>query len=82
MPRILFGVSPGGLGHASRARVLDRELVSRGGDVHFFSGGKAAEFIRESGFQVEDIVEDSGPTVVGTEMRWPASWYVRSWMAN
>ncbi|MDG6909383.1 MAG: hypothetical protein JRN08_03345 [Nitrososphaerota archaeon] len=82
MPRILFGVSPVGLGHATRALVLKRELESRGAEVLFFSGGKAADFIRENGSRVEGIIEDSGPTVVGTEMRWPSLWYIRSWWAN
>lgn len=82
MPRILFGVSPIGLGHATRALVLKDELESRGADVRLFSGGVAADFIRAAGVQVDDIVDDPVPLVVGMEMRQASLWYLRSWMAN
>ena len=82
MPRILFGVSPIGLGHATRALVLKGELERRGAEVRAFSGGRAAEFIAASGTAVDDVVDDSGPTVVDGEMRWASLWYLRSWRAH
>ena len=82
MPRILFGVSPIGLGHATRALVLREELERRGADVVMFSGGVAAEFLREEGVGVEDIVDDPVPSFVNGEMRRAALWYLRSWLAN
>jgi UDP-N-acetylglucosamine--N-acetylmuramyl-(pentapeptide) pyrophosphoryl-undecaprenol N-acetylglucosamine transferase len=82
MPRVLFGVSPIGLGHATRAMVLAEELRKKGADVKLFSGGVAAEFIRDAGVAVEDIVEDPVPHVRGLEMSRVALWYARSWWAN
>ena len=82
MPKILYGVSPIGLGHATRSLVLSRELERSGAEVRFFSGGKAAGFIRDNGFQVDDIVEDPVPHVSGGEMSRVTIWYVRSWIAN
>ncbi len=81
MPRILYGVSPIGLGHATRALVLSAELGKRGAEVRLFSGGKAAAFIATQGVRVDDVVDDSGPRVVGGEMSQVALWYVRSWFA-
>jgi UDP-N-acetylglucosamine--N-acetylmuramyl-(pentapeptide) pyrophosphoryl-undecaprenol N-acetylglucosamine transferase len=82
LPRILFGVSPIGLGHATRALVLKEELERRGADVKLFSGGKAAKFIEALGVPVEDIVDDPVPTISRGEMRWASLWYLRSWLAN
>jgi UDP-N-acetylglucosamine--N-acetylmuramyl-(pentapeptide) pyrophosphoryl-undecaprenol N-acetylglucosamine transferase len=82
VPRILYGVSPIGLGHATRSLVLSRELERCGSEVRFYSGGKAAEFIRDGGFEVDDIVEDPVPHVSDGEMSRVALWYVRSWVAN
>ena len=82
MPRILFGVSPIGLGHATRALVLREELLRRGAEVAMFSGGVAAEFIRREGVEVADIVDDPVPSFVAGEMRYASLWYVRSWLAN
>jgi UDP-N-acetylglucosamine--N-acetylmuramyl-(pentapeptide) pyrophosphoryl-undecaprenol N-acetylglucosamine transferase len=82
LPRILFGVSPIGLGHATRALVLRDELKRRGAEVVMFSGGVAAEFIRGQGVRVEDIVDDPVPAFVNGEMRRASLWYIRSWLAN
>jgi len=82
VPRILYGVSPIGLGHATRSLVLSQELERSGAEVRFFSGGRAAEFIQEGGFGVDDIVEDPVPHVSEGEMSRVALWYVRSWIAN
>jgi len=82
VPRILYGVSPIGLGHATRSIVLSAELERRGAEVRFFSGGKSAEFIRGMGLKVDDIVEDPVPHVSNGEMSRVALWYIRSWVAN
>ena len=82
MPRILFGVSPIGLGHASRALVLLAELGRRGVDVMLFSGGEAAEFLAGEGIPVENIVDDPGLKVSDGEMRQASLWYIRSWLAQ
>jgi UDP-N-acetylglucosamine--N-acetylmuramyl-(pentapeptide) pyrophosphoryl-undecaprenol N-acetylglucosamine transferase len=82
MPRVLYGVSPIGLGHATRSLVVIEELKRRGIEVKVFSGGKAADFLRSSGVSVEDMVDDPVPTVIDGEMRRVALWYVRSWLAN
>ena len=82
MPSILLGVSPIGLGHATRALVLKGELERRGAAVTLFSGGRAAEFMKASGAPVDDIVDESGPRVVDGEMRRASTWYLRSWWAH
>lgn len=82
MPRILYGVSPIGLGHATRSLVISQELERSGAEVRFFSGGRAAEFIRNRGFEVDDILEDPVPHVAKGEMSRVALWYIRSWIAN
>lgn len=46
-----------------------------------FSGGKAAEFMKGQGAQVEEIIDDPVPSVVNGEMRRVALWYMRSWVA-
>ncbi|MDA4127319.1 MAG: hypothetical protein OK452_09005 [Thaumarchaeota archaeon] len=81
MNKILYGISPIGLGHATRSLVLSERLRKEGVDVKLFSGGKAAEFIRAQGTPVESIVDDPVPRVVNGEMKWSALWYVRSWLA-
>ncbi len=80
VPRILYGVSPIGLGHAVRSLVIVRLLQLSGAEVLPFSGGKAATFMTASGLPTEDIVVDSGPQIVGGEMKNSALWYLRSWM--
>ena len=82
MPNILYGVSPIGLGHATRALVLREELRRRGVEVTMFSGGVAAEFLRGCGVEVESIVEDPVPSFTDLEMRRASLWYIRSWLAN
>ncbi len=81
MRKVLYGISPIGLGHATRGLVLSEQLAKEGVDVKLYSGGKAAEFIRERGKSVEDIVDDRVRTVVNGEMKWTSLWYIRSWLA-
>ncbi len=82
MPRILYGVSPVGLGHATRALAVVEELKRRGAEVRVFTGGRPAEFLRGAGLEVDDVVDDAVPRVVGGEMSRVALWYVRSWLAQ
>jgi len=82
LPRILYGISPIGLGHVTRSLVLSQELERNGAEVRFFSGGKAAEFVRGRGLRVDDIVEDPVPHISNGEMSRVALWYIRSWVAN
>jgi UDP-N-acetylglucosamine--N-acetylmuramyl-(pentapeptide) pyrophosphoryl-undecaprenol N-acetylglucosamine transferase len=82
VPRILYGISPIGFGHATRSLVLARELELSGAEVRLFSGGKAAEFIRGRGVEVDDVVDDPVPHVSNGEMSRVALWYIRSWIAN
>jgi UDP-N-acetylglucosamine--N-acetylmuramyl-(pentapeptide) pyrophosphoryl-undecaprenol N-acetylglucosamine transferase len=80
--KILYGVSPVGLGHATRSLVLVEELGRRGAEVVLFSGGKTADFIGSSGAQVEDLVDGAVPRVVNGEMSRVALWYIRAWLAH
>ncbi len=81
MPRILYGVSPIGLGHATRALAMVEALGREGAEVKLFSGGRAAEYFRQVGVPVEDIVDDPVPSISHLEMRRVVLWYVRSWFA-
>jgi UDP-N-acetylglucosamine--N-acetylmuramyl-(pentapeptide) pyrophosphoryl-undecaprenol N-acetylglucosamine transferase len=82
VPKILYGVSPIGLGHATRSLVIIGELRKRGADIRVFSGGKAAVFLREQGVPVDEAVDDAPPTVKGLEMGSVSTWYIRSWIAQ
>ena len=81
MPKVLYGVSPIGLGHATRTLAVVERLIAAGADVRLFSGGVAADFLRTCGYNPDDIVSDSVPEVVDGEMKRAALWYVRSWAA-
>ncbi|MDG6985962.1 MAG: hypothetical protein JRM73_04360 [Nitrososphaerota archaeon] len=82
MPKILYGVSPIGLGHATRSLVVIDELKRRGAGVTVFSGGNAAAFLKSQGLDVAETVDDAGPSVDGLVMGSVSSWYVRSWLAQ
>ncbi len=79
MKRVLYGVSPIGLGHATRASAVAEELRRIGAEVLFASGGNAADYLKLSGFATEDIVRVPVPTVVRGEMKRAAFWYLRYW---
>lgn len=82
MPRVLYGISPIGLGHATRSMVIVDRLVREGAEVKVFSGGNAAEFLRGEGLEVADVVDDAVPTVGGLVMSRVSQWYLRSWLAQ
>jgi UDP-N-acetylglucosamine--N-acetylmuramyl-(pentapeptide) pyrophosphoryl-undecaprenol N-acetylglucosamine transferase len=81
MPRVLYGVSPIGLGHATRALAVVGRLAEAGAEVRLFSGGVAADFLSQCGYPTDAVVSDPVPEVVNGEMKGTALWYIRSWVA-
>jgi UDP-N-acetylglucosamine--N-acetylmuramyl-(pentapeptide) pyrophosphoryl-undecaprenol N-acetylglucosamine transferase len=79
MTRILYGVSPIGLGHASRASAIGLKLRDRGVDVEFATGGNAFPFLTSYGFRVHDVVTEPTPSERGGVMKRPGLWYLRYW---
>ncbi len=79
MAEILYGVSPIGLGHASRAVAVGLELGEKGLKPVFASGGGASRFLASYGFEVRDIVTEPTPSEKDGRMRYPALWYIRYW---
>ncbi|MGA2200103.1 MAG: glycosyltransferase [Nitrososphaerales archaeon] len=79
MSEILYGVSPIGLGHASRSAAVGLKLRGMGLEPVFATGGNAAKFLGSYGFRVHDIVRAPTPSEKDGEMRYPALWYVRYW---
>jgi UDP-N-acetylglucosamine--N-acetylmuramyl-(pentapeptide) pyrophosphoryl-undecaprenol N-acetylglucosamine transferase len=81
MPRVLYGVSPIGLGHATRTLAVAGRLAKAGAEVRLFSGGVAADFLSRCGYPTDAVVSDPVPEVVNGEMKRTALWYLRSWVA-
>lgn len=79
MARILYGVSPIGLGHATRAVAVGERLLESGAELAFVTGGPAAETLRDSGFRVEEVVREPVPRVKDGEMKNAVSWYLSYW---
>jgi UDP-N-acetylglucosamine--N-acetylmuramyl-(pentapeptide) pyrophosphoryl-undecaprenol N-acetylglucosamine transferase len=79
LARLLYGISPIGLGHATRAIAVGKELAASGLDILFATGGPAAQCLRSSGFQVSDVVTEPVPNVRDGEMKNAALWYFRYW---
>lgn len=82
MPRLLYGISPIGLGHATRSLAVIGSLKKAGVDVDVFSGGEAAEFLRDQGLEVADIVADTPPHISDGKMTGASLWYIRSWRGH
>ena len=76
---ILYGVSPIGLGHASRAVAVGMKLREAGLDLEFATGGPAVPFLRSYGFRVHDIVTEPVPSEREGVMRYPSLWYINYW---
>ena len=74
-------MSPIGLGHAARSLEVAKRLAAMGVDLRVFSGGRAAEFMRNRGMDVDAVVSDATPSIVGGVMRGASLWYLRSWLA-
>lgn len=79
MVRILYGVSPIGLGHATRGVAVAERLRNLGAEVLFASGGQAFEFLRSYGFETQDIISEPVPNVRNGEMKGALAWYFRYW---
>ena len=79
--RVLYGVSGIGLGHATRSSVVVRKLQEMGSEVKLVTGGNAASFFKEDGFDPVYSEPPPEPRVVDGEMKDAFLWYVRSWRA-
>ncbi len=79
MSEILYGVSPIGLGHASRAAAVGLKLREIGVEPVFATGGNAVQFLRSYGFNVHDVVSEPTPSERNGVMRYPSLWYIRYW---
>jgi UDP-N-acetylglucosamine--N-acetylmuramyl-(pentapeptide) pyrophosphoryl-undecaprenol N-acetylglucosamine transferase len=79
MARLLYGVSPIGLGHATRAVAIGELLSKAGVEILFLTGGPAAKCLRDSGFKVEDVVSEPVPKVKNGEMKNALWWYIAYW---
>ncbi len=79
MAEILYGVSPIGFGHASRAVAVGLRLRESSLEPEFATGGAAADFIRSYGFKAHDIVTEPTPNESSGEMKMATLWYLRYW---
>jgi UDP-N-acetylglucosamine--N-acetylmuramyl-(pentapeptide) pyrophosphoryl-undecaprenol N-acetylglucosamine transferase len=79
LTEILYGVSPIGLGHASRAAAVGLKLREMNLEPVFATGGNAVQFLRSYGFKVHDIVSEPTPSERNGVMRYPSLWYIRYW---
>ncbi len=77
--KILYGVSPIGLGHASRAVAIASRLVKRGFEVEFATGSAASSFLASYGYKVHDIVREPVPIESEGRILFSTLWYVRYW---
>ena len=80
MPRVLYCVSPIGLGHATRASAVAAILRERGVDVLLASGGNASVFLKSLGLPTVDLIRLPTPSVGGGSMKWASVWYAKYWM--
>lgn len=80
MANILYGVSPIGLGHASRSAAIGLKLRERSLEPEFVTGGPAVKFLESYGFKVHDVVREPVPAESGGEMKMAALWYLRYWL--
>ena len=80
MANILYGVSPIGLGHASRSAAIGLKLRERSLEPEFATGGPAVKFLESYGFRVHDVVREPVPAESGGEMKMAALWYLRYWL--
>jgi UDP:flavonoid glycosyltransferase YjiC (YdhE family) len=76
---ILYGVSPIGFGHASRAVAVGLKLRERSLEPEFATGGPAVKFLQSYGFKVHDIVSEPIPAESHGEMKMATLWYLRYW---
>ncbi len=74
---ILYGVSPIGFGHASRAVAIGLKLREKSLESEFATGGPAVSFLQSYGFKVHDVVSEPVPVESGGEMKGATLWYLR-----
>jgi len=79
MPKVLYGVSPIGLGHASRAVAIGQQLVGRGVNVRFVTGGAASSFLRSYGLDVHNLISYPTPAEFRGRVVLSSLWYLRFW---
>jgi UDP-N-acetylglucosamine--N-acetylmuramyl-(pentapeptide) pyrophosphoryl-undecaprenol N-acetylglucosamine transferase len=77
--QILYGVSPIGFGHASRAVAIGLKLRERSLEPEFATGGPAVKFLESYAFKVHDVVREPNPAESGGEMKMASLWYLRYW---
>jgi UDP-N-acetylglucosamine--N-acetylmuramyl-(pentapeptide) pyrophosphoryl-undecaprenol N-acetylglucosamine transferase len=77
--KILYGVSPIGLGHASRAVAVASKLREKGHEVEFATGEPASSFLTAYGYKVHDIVRAPVPFESDGKILFSALWYARYW---
>ncbi|MDA4116179.1 MAG: hypothetical protein OK442_06460 [Thaumarchaeota archaeon] len=77
---ILYGVSPIGLGHASRSAAIGLKLRELSLEPEFATGGPAVKFLESYGFRVHDVVREPVPAESGGEMKMASLWYLRYWL--
>jgi UDP-N-acetylglucosamine--N-acetylmuramyl-(pentapeptide) pyrophosphoryl-undecaprenol N-acetylglucosamine transferase len=80
LTKVLYCVSPIGLGHASRAAAVGEILRRDGVEIEFVSGSAAAVFLASYGFKVHDGLRGPRPTEREGRMILPTLWYLRYWM--
>lgn len=80
MTLVLWGVSPIGLGHATRGVAVAQELQSRGLEVVFATGGNAVGCISSYGMKVHDFIREPVPSVRSGEMKNASFWYLQYWL--
>ena len=53
--RILYGLPSEGMGHATRSKVMIKHLLAQGHEVKVATSDRAAEFLKECGFDILEI---------------------------
>jgi UDP-N-acetylglucosamine--N-acetylmuramyl-(pentapeptide) pyrophosphoryl-undecaprenol N-acetylglucosamine transferase len=79
MTTILYGVSPIGLGHASRAVAIGSRLKEMGINVEFATSESVASFISSYGFNVNNAIKAPVPFEFNGKVRFSGLWYIRYW---
>jgi len=77
--KILYGVSPIGLGHASRAVAVASKLSGEGLEVEFATGEPASSFLKSYGYKVHDVVRAPIPLEYDGKILFSSLWYARYW---
>ncbi|MEM0075771.1 MAG: glycosyltransferase [Conexivisphaerales archaeon] len=81
MRRVIYSLSPIGLGHSTRALAIAEELKKFGIEVEFATGGRACTFLKQHGYKVHDIISEPNPIEFGGKVYFPLLWYIRYWLS-